>query len=138
MNVLDEFKNYKRKFIQISHRTAILMHIFKKADDDFEDMILSDHKEYCKQNHGIDIYKEAADQFFKQFEGNECLIFVECLRDKCNEMLTEHEREVKNLKVEEIKFISTNTFFNDKFNEYLFIKDKTKTRRKVGYESDSN
>jgi len=27
MNVLDEFKNYKRKFIQISHRTAILMHI---------------------------------------------------------------------------------------------------------------
>ena len=57
MNVLDEFKNYKRKFIQISHRTAILMHIFKKADDDFEDMILSDHKEYCKQNHGINIKK---------------------------------------------------------------------------------
>jgi hypothetical protein len=45
MNVLDEFKNYKRKFIQISHRTAILMHIFEKADDDFEDMILSDHHE---------------------------------------------------------------------------------------------
>ena len=32
MNVLDEFKNYKRKFIQISHRTAILMHIFEKQD----------------------------------------------------------------------------------------------------------
>lgn len=32
----------------------------------------------------------------------------------------------KNLKVEEIKFTSTNTFFNEKFNEYLFIKDKTK------------
>lgn len=41
--------------------------------------------------------------------------------------------KLKNLKVEEIKFISTNTFFNDKFNEYLFIKDKTKTRRKVGF-----
>lgn len=81
MNVLDEFKNYKRKFIQISHRTAILM-----------------HKEYCKQNHGIDIYKEAADQFFKQFEGNECLIFVECLRDKCNEMLEEHKDKVQKLK----------------------------------------
>lgn len=40
MNVLDEFKNYKRKFIQISHRTAILMHIFEKSDDDFEDIIL--------------------------------------------------------------------------------------------------
>ena len=46
MNVLDEFKNYKRKFIQISHRTAILMHIFEKSDDDFEDIILSDHEEY--------------------------------------------------------------------------------------------
>lgn len=66
MNVLDEFKNYKRKFIQ-----------------------------------------------------------------NMNEKL-------KNLKVEEIKFTSTNTFFNDKFNEYLFIKDETKTKRKVGYESDSN
>lgn len=44
MNVLDEFKNYKRKFIQISHRTAILMHIFEKSDDDFEDIILSDHE----------------------------------------------------------------------------------------------
>lgn len=45
MNVLDEFKNYKRKFIQISHRTAILMHIFEKSDDDFENIILSDHKD---------------------------------------------------------------------------------------------
>ena len=98
MNVLDEFKNYKRKFIQISHRTAILMHIFEKADDDFEDMILSDHEEYYKQNHNINIYKEAADQFFKQFEGNECLCFVECLRDKCNKMLEEHKDKVQKLK----------------------------------------
>lgn len=36
----------------------------------------------------------------------------------------------KNLKVEEIKFTSTNTFFNDRFNEYLFIRDKTKNLRK--------
>lgn len=46
MNVLDEFKNYKRKFIQISHRTAILMHIFEKSDDDFEDIILSDYDNF--------------------------------------------------------------------------------------------
>lgn len=78
MNVLDEFKNYKRKFIQISHRTAILMHIFEKSDDDF-----------------------AADQFFKQFEGHENLYFVECLRDKCNEMLKEHEDRVQKLKLNE-------------------------------------
>lgn len=30
MNVLDEFKNYKRKFIQISHRTAIFKNLFKR------------------------------------------------------------------------------------------------------------
>lgn len=37
--------------------------------------------------------------------------------------------KLKNLKVEEIKFISTDTFFNDKFNEYLF-KDKPKLEEK--------
>lgn len=38
------------------------------------------------------------DECIRRIEGNECLVFVECLRDKCNEMLTEHEREVKKLK----------------------------------------
>lgn len=95
MNVLDEFKNYKREFIQISHRVAILMHIFEKVDDDFEDIILNDHEEYSKQNLNINVYKNAADQFFKQFEGNECIYFVRCLRDKCNEMLKEYDEKTK-------------------------------------------
>lgn len=64
MNVLDEFKNYKRKFIQISHRTAILMYIFEKSNDDFEDIILSDHEEYYKQNHNINIYKGSCRSVF--------------------------------------------------------------------------
>lgn len=42
MNVLDEFKNYKRKFIQISPRTAILLHIFSK---DLENKILEKEME---------------------------------------------------------------------------------------------
>lgn len=66
MNVLDEFKNYKRKFIQISHRTAILMHIFEKSDDDFEDIILSDHEEYYKQNH-IKRYHELKQDITKYY-----------------------------------------------------------------------
>lgn len=70
MNVLDEFKNYKRKFIQISHRTAILMHIFEKSDDDFEDIILSDHEEYYKQNHNINIYKETVSLFYTYYDKN--------------------------------------------------------------------
>lgn len=42
----------------------------------------------------------------------------------------------KNLKVEEIKFTSTNTFFNNRFNEYLFIRDKTKKSKKIEYENN--
>lgn len=99
MNVLDEFKNYERKFIQLSHRTAILMHISKKEDDDFEDITLSDHEEYYKQNYNLYIYKEAAEQFFKQLEGNECIYFVKCLRDKCNEIINKHNKEIKQLKI---------------------------------------
>lgn len=44
--------------------------------------------------------------------------------------------KLKNLKVEEIKFTSTNTFFNDRFNEYLFIRDKTKKSKKIRYENN--
>lgn len=44
--------------------------------------------------------------------------------------------KLKDLKVEEIKFISTNTFFNDRFNEYLFIRDITKKSKKIGYENN--
>ena len=44
----------------------------------------------------------------------------------------------ENNKVEEIKFISTNTFFNDKFNEYLFIRENQKKSKKIGYESNCN
>ena len=68
MNVLDEFKNYKRKFIQISPRTAILLHIFSKDSDDFEDIVLLDNEGYREKSYCTKIYKDAADQFFKQFE----------------------------------------------------------------------
>ena len=101
MNVLDEFKNYKRKFIQISPRTAILLHIFSKDSDDFEDIVLLDNEGYREKSYCTKIYKDAADQFFKQFEGNECLCFVKYLRDKCNEMLKEHEDRVQKLKLNE-------------------------------------
>lgn len=42
----------------------------------------------------------------------------------------------ENNKVEEIKFIFTNTFFNDKFNEYLFIRENQKKSKKIGYENN--
>ena len=54
------------------------------------------------------------------------------------EFMQNMNEKLKNLKVEEIKFISTNTFFNDRFNEYLFIRDKTKKSKKIGYENNCN
>lgn len=61
MNVLDEFKNYKRKFIQISPRTAILLHIFSKDSDDFEDIVLLDNEGYREKSYCTKIYKDAQD-----------------------------------------------------------------------------
>lgn len=55
MNVLDEFKNYKRKFIQISPRTAILLHIFSKDSDDFEDIVLLDNDNISKSKNSYTV-----------------------------------------------------------------------------------
>lgn len=91
MNVLDEFKNYKRDFILINRNTAILLHIFTK-DINYpleEDIILSDH-----DNYEIDMfntYKTSAEQFIKQFEGHDCIAFIEALRDECNKVLKKDE-----------------------------------------------
>lgn len=124
MNVLDEFKNYKRKFIQISPRTAILLHIFSKDSDDFEDIVLLDNEGYREKSYCTKIYKDAADQFFKQFEGNECLCFVKYLRDKCNKMLKEHEDKVqKQNQIKIMKNISENTIKLFKSNYKLAISE---------------
>lgn len=95
MNVLDEFKKYEREFIQLSPKTMMLINIFSKEDDDFEDIMLSDHEEYYIKTHGTNIYANAADQLFKQFEGHECIYFVRCLRDKCDEIIKKHEEKCK-------------------------------------------
>lgn len=71
MNVLDEFKNYKRKFIQISHRTAILMHIFEKSNDDFEDIIQRYHElkqDITKYYNLLQEYKTTYDNFILGLE----------------------------------------------------------------------
>jgi hypothetical protein len=66
MNVLDEFKNYKRKFIQISPRTAILLHIFSKDSDDFEDIVLLDNEGY--RENLLQEYKTTYDNFILGLE----------------------------------------------------------------------
>lgn len=90
MNVLDEFKNYKRNFILINRNTAILLHIFSKdTNQSFEDIILSDHDGY--EIDMFNTYKTSAEQFIKQFEGHDCIAFIEALRDECNKILKKDE-----------------------------------------------
>lgn len=103
MNVLDEFKKYKRDFILLNRTTAMLIHIFEKdIDRDLEDIILEDHEEYDKNM--ISTYKDSAKQLFKQFEGNECVAFIRALRDECDNYLEKDaKRKAKMAKIVETK-----------------------------------
>lgn len=91
MNVLEEFKNYKRDFIMINSDTAMLIHIFTKdIEHSLEDIILEDHEQYIKDI--TSIYKKSAKQLFKQFEGNDCISFVKALRNECNNVLKKDKK----------------------------------------------
>lgn len=93
MKVLNEFKNYKRDFILLNRNTAMLIHMFNKdSTHDLEDIVLEDHDEYLKNM--VEIHKESAKQLLKQFEGNECVAFIEALRDECNNYLNK-DKECK-------------------------------------------
>ena len=80
---VDEFENYDRKLIKLNSDTAILLHIFKKKPNHhFEDwMVLQDNEEYFKKECVPD-YEDAARQFVKQFEGEECMAFVIALKNE--------------------------------------------------------
>lgn len=98
MNVLDEFKKYKRDFIFLNSNTAMLIHIFSKDGlHDLEDINLEDHDEYAKKNYKL--YKESAKQLFNQLEGNECIAFVKALQEECNRYLRDNEKKVQALNI---------------------------------------
>ena len=90
--IIDEFKNYKREFIQINSITLMLIHIFyKDVSHCIEDTELAENNEYHKTIHSMP--EEAAKQLFKQFEGRECIDFIEALRNECNKYLNEYGTE---------------------------------------------
>ena len=65
---MSEFEEYKRYPIQICDDTFILLHIYnRKCNHSFESAWLSDNKYYTNKQWSI--YKDQADQFIKQFEG---------------------------------------------------------------------
>lgn len=81
-----EFKDYKRHFILINSNTAMLIHILEGSDTDLETIMIDEMVEGGIDSK-TDVYKEAADQFIKQLEGNECLYFIEALKEKCEEYI---------------------------------------------------
>lgn len=94
MNVLDEFRNYKRDFILLDRTTAMLIHIFEKdSNHDLEDIVLEDNDVYYEDMNTL--YKSSAEQLIKQFEGNACTLFLKALRDECNKEIEKNEQRIK-------------------------------------------
>ena len=88
---MDEFRNYKRKSIQITRNAFALLHMFEYGPDHLEDVMLPE--ELCHKIDTVD-YKEAAQQFILQFEGSECIAFISALRDECNKLLVKHDAKI--------------------------------------------
>ena len=86
-----EFKDYKRRCILINSNTAILIHILEGSDTDLETIMIDEMVEGGIDSK-TDVYKEAADQFIKQLEGNECLYFIEALKEKCEEYINNNSK----------------------------------------------
>lgn len=83
---MSEFEEYRRYPIQISDETFILLHIYNRKDNhSFESAWLQDNQRYLDKQWSV--YKDAADQLIKQFEGEECELFIKELRDRCDEYL---------------------------------------------------
>lgn len=84
---LDKYRRYP---IQISDETFILLHIYNRKDNhSFEASWLSDNQHYFNEKENV--YKDAADQFIKQFEGEECELFIRELKDRCDQYLRNKE-----------------------------------------------
>lgn len=97
---MDDFKNYKREFIQVSSDTVMLLHIFEKdTEHSIEDVSLAEDYDVYEEAM-YNLRKEAAAQFIKQLEGNECIAFVKALKEECENYLeknTQKQNQVTDL-----------------------------------------
>ena len=90
----DYFNKYDRKFIQLNRNTAMLIHLFEKdSDHSWEDIWLQDLTGIYEKD--MLLYKEAAEQFVNQLEGQLCIAFLEALRDECNKHIEDHKENIK-------------------------------------------
>jgi len=80
---------YKRKPIVLNHQTIMMIQMFKRRDNVLEDLWIDDY--ICEQESFQDNTDIAAEQFFKQLEGEECGAFVMALIKECFKSLKEHD-----------------------------------------------
>lgn len=91
------FKNYDRKFIQLSRDMCMLIHLFEKdSNHSWEDVWLHDFEGVYEKD--FLLYKESAKQFIDQLEGNCCRAFLEALRDECNYRIEEDLKMIEQIK----------------------------------------
>jgi hypothetical protein len=93
---IEDFKEYHRHLIQLRPDVAMLIHIFHMDDDDtWESIWLRDNNKYSIED--FDCIKESAHQLILQLEGNWCDLFIEALRDECNQILEDSNRKKETL-----------------------------------------
>lgn len=87
-----DFKKYKRHLIQLRPDVVLLLHIFKREyKDNFESIWLNDNDKYSIEE--INCIKDSAKQLLLQLEGHYCDMFIEALRDECNDILAKSNAE---------------------------------------------
>lgn len=98
----EQFRNYKRFPIQIARTTYAIMHMYEYEYDHLEDIMVDDELHYKMCN--VD-FEQAADQFIKQFEGNDCRAFIDALYNRCAQYIEEDNkrREENKRKFEELE-----------------------------------
>ena len=82
---------YKRKPIVLSKQVIMLLQIFKRYDNVFEDMWIDDYIR-DEQKYG-DYAKDAASQLIHQLEGHECGAFIKALAKECFGELSYHDKK---------------------------------------------
>lgn len=87
-----DFKKYKRHLIQLRPDVVLLLHIFQRNhDNNFESAWLDDNDEHYMED--FNCIKDSAKQLLLQLEGHYCDIFIEALRDECNDILAKSNAE---------------------------------------------
>ena len=91
-----DYKKYHRHLIQLRPDVAMMIHLFHRDNDDsWESVWLDDNDEYSVADY--ECIKDSAHQMILQLEGHWCDLFIESLRDECNELLKEKRNSIEKL-----------------------------------------